>query len=172
MSNYKIYRDDFDTTKSGMLIIALIVSILFLLANILIGLLATFITVTLMTLKVGIEIDQTNGKYRYFKSFYGKRSGKWLDLEKYKVLIIMKKNLQGQVLSPKLVTALNYKQTVYEVNLTTESHRDKIALKRFKNLDLAMNLAKMLNERFKFPLENYSPTISEKTRLRREQRRK
>jgi hypothetical protein len=172
MSNQIIYRDDFDTTKSGMLIIAFIVSILFLLANILIGLLAISITVTLLTLKVGIEIDKTNCKYRYFKSFYGKKSGKWLNLEKFKVLTILKKNLKGQVLSPKLVTALNYKQVVFEVNLTTESHRAKVALKRFKTLDLANKFAKSLSKELAFPLENYNPIVSEKTRMRRASRRR
>ena len=117
-----------------------------------------------MTLKVGIEIDKENEKYRFFKSFFGYPSGKWMSLERYKVLVVLKKNLKGQVLSPKLVTALNYKQVVFEVNLTTESHRAKIPLKRFRSIDSAMEFAKKLNVNLGFPLENYNPVISEKTR--------
>jgi len=171
MANLTIENEDFGSTKSGMMIIAFLVSLLLLAAVFFIGVLAILFTIALMTLKVGIEIDQEKERYRFFKSFFGYPSGKWMSLEKYKVLVVLKKNLKSQVLSPKLVSALNYKQVVFEVNLTTESHRAKIRLKRFRSADAAMKFAKKLNVDLGFPLENYNPVISDKTKQRRERRR-
>ena len=71
MANLTIENEDFGSTKSGMMIIAFLVSLLLLAAVFFIGLLAILFTIALMTLKVGIEIDQEKERYRFFKSSFG-----------------------------------------------------------------------------------------------------
>jgi len=171
MSNIIIEHDDFQSTKSGFLIIATILALLFLLANLWIGLLSISLTVTLWTLKVGIEIDPNASKYRYFKSFYGSKSGKWEDLNNYKSIIVLKKTLKGNMLSPKLVNEISYKHIVFDVNLATANHRSKLSLKKYRSIDSAMDLAKKLNLELNLPIEQYNPTISQKTMQRRKNRK-
>ena len=166
-----VEHNDFQSTKNGFLIIVSIVSFLFLMANVWIGLIAIFLTISLWTLKVGIEFDLESRNYRYYKSFFGKRSGKWEDLNKFKAIIVLKKNMKGQMLSPKLVNELTYKHVVFDVNLTTASHRSKFSLKKYRSIDDAMDLAKRLSSKLKLPLESYNPIISENTKRRRQNRK-
>lgn len=171
MQSIKLEHDDFQSTKNGFLTIASIVAILFLIVNIWVGLLAILVTVTLWTLTVGIEIDPENRKYRYFKSFYGKASGKWENIDKYQAVIVLRKNMKGQMLSPKLVNELSFKHIVFDVNLATKSHRTKLSLKKYRSIDDAMDLAKSLSKELNMPLEKYDPVISERTRNRRRNRK-
>jgi len=171
MQSIKLKHDDFQSTKNGFLTIATIVAVLFLIANIWVGLLAVLITMTLWTLTIGIEINPENRKYRYFKTFYGKASGKWENLDKFQAIVVLKKNMKGQMLSPKLVNELSYKHIVFDVNLVSKSHRTKLSLKKYRSIDDAMDLAKSLSQNLNMPLEKYDPVISERTRNRRRNRK-
>ena len=169
-NSIKLKHDDFKSTKNGFLIVAIFVSILFLLANFWLGIISIIITIILFTLEVGIEIHFKNRKYRYYVAILGFVSGKWKGLDNYKAIIVLRKKLSGQLVSPKVVTDFNYKHVVFDVNLCSASHRVKFSLKKYRSIDDAMNLAKLLSEKLELPLEKYSPILSNQTKMRRKRR--
>jgi len=172
MNHIIIDHDEFNTTKFGFSIVAVIFSVLFLLAIFWFGILLSVLTITIIFLKVGIEIDPINRNYRYFQSFFGVKSGKWKSLENFKALIILKKTMKSERLSPRMVNTIDHKSLTYEVNLASENHRNKFALKKFKESEAAKNLAETIATRLNFPIESYDPVLSEKTRMRRANRQR
>lgn len=170
MKNLVIHHDEFSSTKYGFSFVALLVSLLFLAAIPPIGLILLLLSITLVFYEVGIEFNPEEKRYRYFKSYFGNKTGAWKTLDEFKAQIILKKNLKGQVIGPRLVASVSYKKIVYDVNLTNESHRQRLSLKKFKELDAAKHFAKMIEEKLSIPLENYKPVLSEQTRMRRAKR--
>ena len=169
-NSIKLKHDDFKSTKNGFLIVAIFVSILFLLANFWLGIISIIITLILFTLEVGVEINFQDRKYRYYVAILGFVNGKWKSIESFKAITVLRKNLRGQLVSPKLVTDFNYKHIVFDVNLCSASHRTKFSLKKYRSIDDAMNLAKLLSEKLELPLEKYSPILSNQTKMRRKRR--
>lgn len=170
MENIVIIHEEFNSRKVGISIVAAVLSLLFLLAELWLGILFSALTITFSTLIIGMEFDPNKKQYRYFKSFYGRKSGAWNSLEKYPAQIILKKDLKGEILSPKLVNSIEYTTTVYDVILTNSSHRARLSLKKFRTLDEAMEYAKEIQEKLEIPLEKYNPVISDKTLSRRRRR--
>lgn len=172
MPNLIIDHHEFSSTKYGFSVVALLFSLLLLAAIPPIGLILLLLSITLVFFEVGIEFNAEEKKYRYFKSYFGHKTGVWKDSDPFKAQIILKKNLKGQVLGPRLVASVSYKKIMYEVNLTNESHRLRLSLKKFKELDAARRFAKMIEEKLSIPLEEYNPVLSEQTRMRRAKRGK
>lgn len=169
-NSIKLKHDDFKSTKNGFLIVAIFVSILFLLANFWLGIISIIITIILFTLEVGVEINFQDRKYRYYVAILGFVNGRWKSIDCFKAIILLRKDIRGQLVSPKLVTDFNYKHIVFDVNLCSASHRTKFSLKNYRSIDDAMNQAKLLSEKLELPLEKYSPILSNQTKMRRKRR--
>ena len=119
-----------------------------------------------LTSRYGFQIDCTKGKCReYAKAFWIKK-GDWKNLTDFPFVAVLKsqKGYTTASMSNRTVTATN---PFFEVFLLSETHRTKIQVALFKDLETAKSFAKEFASVVERKYTAYSPQISSSSRRRR-----
>lgn len=114
----------------------------------------------------GIEIDINEKKYREYSIYFGIRSGKWLQLDRFPCLTVLCNNETYEVHSRANITT-SVSEKYFDVYMLDKLHREKLLIKRFKDPGSALEYAKTFSCSLNLELAKYNPILTAKTRLRR-----
>lgn len=118
----------------------------------------------------GIDIDTDNGRFRYFTSWFGVKRGKWLNLEKYKCILVLHRTGTREFIGARGAIASTQKYSQYEVVIADATHQRHIFLTDFETKKEASAFAHEFSKQLNFPIEPFKPKISERTQSRRKRR--
>lgn len=114
----------------------------------------------------GSQIDFDKGVFREFGTIFGIKRGEWKKLEKLKDVTILV-GQQKTAIMANVVQVGTSTDDRYEVCLLNESHRVRIVIQKYKDLEEAKTFAASLATKMNGSVVKYSPAISQKTRNRR-----
>jgi hypothetical protein len=114
----------------------------------------------------GTEIDVTNRKYREYWSIFGLKRAEWFGLEDLPYLAILKSR-SGYTMYSRSNQSTTDLDDYYDVCLLNDSHRRRVALKRFQTNDDALSFAQNIENKLGITLTQFNPVVSEKTASRR-----
>lgn len=137
-----------------------------------IGLGFTFIGVFAAFSKYGILLDLENKKYKLYKGLLGFNQGKWNSLNDYPDLTVLRVNMKSSVSTRYGGASISTESYYYNICLLNKSHRSKILIESTQDKDQAYENVKKYAKLLGVNIAKFSPTISEKTRLRKEARNK
>jgi len=115
---------------------------------------------------VGIQIDTKNKKFKYYKRLFFVKMGKSQSLSDYPDVCVLLVNQKKTSYSLSNV-AFTTKSTVFKVFMFTDTHRQKLFIKKYKSNEEAVAYAKDFASRIGSNFTKYSPYISEATLSRR-----
>jgi len=132
------------------------------------GIFFLLIGIFLISTSVWIEINIEKNTYRRYTSyFFGLiKSGKWKSLNRYTDLAILKIKEAVEYASRSNRTNKQIKD-IYNVCLLDSNHRMRMVLYKANSFDEANEYADNITSKLNVKRTQYSPKISEKTRLRR-----
>ncbi len=117
----------------------------------------------------GIEIDVTEKKYREYTFYFGIKSGKWMQLDRFSFLTVLCNREVYEVHSRANVTTSD-SEKFYDVFMLDKLHREKLLLKRFKNAELATEYAKKISIELNMECAKYNPVLTTASKLKRYRR--
>jgi len=162
------YRQGFSFSAPVIAIAVLIsaVSLFYLNDQPILSPLAFIIGATIWTNSYGTEISLDKKKFREYGSVLFFRYGKWIALELYPNICVLQNNMAYNIYS-RTNTTNTISFDNYDVCLLNENHRSRIVVQTFnykiKAFEFASEFSKLLNKE----IVQFSPKISEKTKLRR-----
>ena len=136
-----------------------------------VGIIFIFISVIILTLTTGIEIDKANNKIRVYTTILGCKKGKWEDFDKYTALTIMKLRKSQKQYCCRISVFLNIIDYYYDVALASDNFRKKIVLYSSKKEHLSMQFAQQWSKTINLPIKEYKPIPSIKTQQREAKRK-
>lgn len=121
----------------------------------------------LLTSQHGTDISlSTNYVRNFHKKFFVFKSGKWLPLNAYSDICILKIGKTRRVQDITGMVSTNLDNTEIEVYLMTHDHRKRLLLKTCKSGHEAQEYAKEMAEKLDKKIAIYSPKVSAKTEER------
>ena len=117
----------------------------------------------------GFETNKYTGKFREYGSALGLEWGKWDDLDKFPDMALLTLN-EGYAVRVRLYLSTEVVESYYGVYLLTSSHRTKVLVNKFKNLEKAKEFITQTAMELNKEYVQYNPVISERTRMRRRNR--
>lgn len=118
----------------------------------------------------GILLNYEAREYMDYINILGLKLGKWRSYETYPYLTIMrrKESITGHSRSMGASTTMT--EVHYDVFLLSQSHRQKLLIKRLGEKENAKWAAQDLAERLGVEFVAYNPAVSAQTRMRRQRR--
>lgn len=104
----------------------------------------------------GVEIDLNKKLFREYVQYFGIKSGKWIELDKYSDLSILKSKEKSTIYSRTNI-ATSDSTIYYDLFLLSKSHRTKILLKRYSNKEEALEEGNNYAIKLDKELKNYNP---------------
>jgi hypothetical protein len=119
-----------------------------------------------LTSSYGFQIDAGRGRCREYSKAFGIKRGAWQQLADFPFVAVLKsqKGYTAASMSNRTVTNTD---PVFEVFLLSETHRTKIQVAEFKDLEKAKSFAKEFATVVERKFTTYSPQISQSSRRRR-----
>ncbi|NND94351.1 MAG: hypothetical protein HKN45_05755 [Flavobacteriales bacterium] len=130
------------------------------------ALLAFIPSVWLAFRKSGTQLNTDEGIYREYTSSFGIKRGKWMTIENYPDMALIR-GREGFKAYSRGMIELSDSELVYDIYLLTKDHRSKLILKRFKDKESAQLEGRILAEKLGLDWREYSPKVSARTRSRR-----
>jgi len=114
----------------------------------------------------GFQIDAGRQRFREYSQAFGLKRGEWKNLNDFPFVAILKsqKGHAAASMSNRTVTTTD---EFFEIYLLSETHRTKIQVAEFKDLEKAKSFAKEFATVIERKLTTYSPQISSSSRRRR-----
>lgn len=119
-----------------------------------------------LTSSYGFQIEAGRGRCREYSKAFGIKRGAWQQLADFPFVAILKsqKGYTAASMSNRTVTTTD---PIFEVFLLSETHRTKIQVAEFKDLEKARSFAKEFATVVERKYTTYSPQISQSSRRRR-----
>jgi len=108
-----------------------------------------------VTTSSGVIIDREKKLFREYVSYYGIKTGKWVDIHKYPDLVILKN--RGASAPGRKKNRIPNGVSVYTLYLMTRSHRNRVMLETFPDPESANTLATRLAGEFRLHIRKYNP---------------
>lgn len=119
----------------------------------------------------GIQLDPLNQTYRKYPITFFTKYG-WKSLENYPDITILSRDISQTLNSAKTMgNSTTFTDRYHDIFLLTKSHRKKLFIKRFENVDEAKIELRFFAEKLDKKVAKYNPVISGKTQVRRGGRR-
>lgn len=114
----------------------------------------------------GFQIDASRQRFREYSQSFGIKRGKWKNLNDFAFVAILKsqKGHAAASMSNRTVTTTD---EFFEIYLLSETHRTKIQVAEFKDIEKAKSFAKEFATVVERKFTTYSPQISPSSRRRR-----
>ena len=123
------------------------------------------ISLLIVSVVQGIQVDPINNKLRSYISFFGIKKGKWEELEKFPFLSILRKNKRQDFFPPNMmVGGTSLKSVQFEICLLTNNHIDRMLLKTVDQKEDALRIAEEYSRLLKKPIVEYNPKRISKRR--------
>jgi len=142
----------------------IIVGLLALPYNIFLGLLFSFLGIFVAFTRSGIQINLMNKTYRSYNYLFGLKQGKWLTLENYSKITLLRNKEQSATLSASNRRAETPIDIYYDIYILSENQLHKRCIKRIKDKDIAITDLKNLSQLLNIPIVKYQPGISRQSR--------
>ncbi len=114
-------------------------------------------SIVILARSSGLEIDIENKRYRDYKKFFARMSGKWKPLDAYTDIVIQSKSGAKSVLGMRLTAEIKIKMIIHSVWLMDENHMKKIFLKSFPSYEEAKKFAEDMAIQSNFVLASFKP---------------
>jgi hypothetical protein len=144
----------------------LVISLLMMLGIPILGIPLSLFFVFALTSSYGFQIDTAKQRFREYSKAFGIKRGEWKKLDDFPFVAILKsqKGHTAASMSNRTVTTTD---EVFEVYLLSETHRTKVQVAEFRNLEKAKSFAKEFATVVEKQLVNYSPQITPSSKKRR-----
>ena len=131
-----------------------------------IGIIILLISSFIWSSSYGFEVGRSDQMYREYSSAFGKTWGKWefLDNFPFMTILTLRDGVTVRSLSSASTTLV---ENYYGVYLLTDSHRTKVLVNRFTDLEKAKEFITPIALNLNKEVVQYDPVISERTRMRR-----
>jgi len=121
--------------------------------------------------KSGVQIDLENKTFRSYDHFLGIKYGKWSSYESYSFLTLLRSREESATLSNSNRRAVTSSDVFYDICLLNSKQQNKKVIKRLKKKSIAEKDILKLSQQLGFPVVNYQPPMSKKTKAKRKSRR-
>ena len=120
----------------------------------------------IVTAEYGFQMDAAKGQFREFSKVFGIKRGAWKNLSDYPFVAILKSQ-KGHTTASMSNRTVTTTEPAFEVYLLSETHRSKVQVAEFKDLEKAKSFVKEFATVVKRKYTTYSPQISQSSRRRR-----
>lgn len=123
------------------------------------------VSMVMISLVEGVQVDSSNKKFRSYFSFLGIKKGKWQELDKFPFLSVLRTNKQqnlGLGFAP--VAGISLKFVKYEICLLSETHYDRLLLKAVDQKEEALRIVEEYSLKLNKPVVEYHPKQISKRR--------
>lgn len=151
--------------------IFMIVGIIILFKVIIVGVIVLLIGAFIAFVNSGVQINIADRGYRTYDSFLGIKKGKWLSIDKYSYITLMRKKESSATLSRSNRRAVTSSDVQFDICLLNENHSKTRPIKRLKNEKNGLEDLNELSKQLNLPKAEYKPPISNKTKARKAYRR-
>ncbi len=107
----------------------------------------------------GVDVDLVGRRFRFYRNFMGIKSGKWVELEKFPYVSIIKRQTSQRVYGM-LATSYDHEKKFYSVILMDEQHRTKYVLKNVEGNDQVLVEAEQISKDIGRELVKFNPPVS------------
>ena len=114
----------------------------------------------------GSEIDLKEKRLRFFTSYLGIRFGKWLPLENFPFVSIIRRKTTTTTYS-RSMQSVDITNDFYSVVLLSKSHRTKLVLLNKGDMETCAARAAEISESLGLPVVPYNPQISKASQQKR-----
>ncbi len=122
--------------------------------GILIALAGAFVSFTF----TGVQIDIKNQTFRQYISYFGLKTGKFKDLQRYPFICIFKSNKVQQTYS-RSNRAASSNETSYDIYLLNQTHKEKIMIDSKSEHEHAVQTARELANAIGIQVVQYNPEV-------------
>lgn len=143
-----------------------VVGLLFLLLIPILGFIILAISTFIWSTSYGFETNKFSGQFREYGRTFGIKWGKWQNLDQFPDMTILTLK-EGLTVRSRSNVSLTVVENYYGIYLLTSSHRTKILVNKFKDLEEAKDFITPIALSLKKEVVQYNPAISERTRMRR-----
>lgn len=117
----------------------------------------------------GFETNKFTEEFREYGSALGIKWGKWQKMDQFPDITILTLK-EGYTVRSRLYLSTTVMESYYGIYLLTSSHRTKILVNKFKDLQKAKDFITPIALELNKEVVQYNPAISERTRMRRRNR--
>lgn len=121
---------------------------------ILVGLIILTCALYAITTKSGVIIDREKKLLREYVSYYGIKGGKWVSLQKFPHLVILRAQKNPPLFHKGKAPE---REDVYKLYLMNKSHYTRVPLKTFDSQEEAMELAAQLSRELGLEVRKFNP---------------
>lgn len=114
----------------------------------------------------GVDVDVVRGKFRFYRSFMGVKSGKWIALSDFPFISIIKRQTSQRVFGM-AAAYYEHEKKFYSIILMNASHHIKYVLKNVEGSEKALEEAEQIANELELDLVKFNPPISNRRRGRR-----
>lgn len=145
-----------------------VVGLPFLLTIPILGFIILAISTFIWSTSYGFETNRS-GEFREYGRAFGIKWGKWQNLDQFPDMTILTLK-EGLTLRNRSNVSTTVVEKYYGIYLLTSSHRAKVLVNKFKDLEQAKDFITPIALGLNKEVVQYNPAISERTRMRRRNR--
>ena len=135
--------------------------------SVLTGLAIILVSVFVSFNKGTVEIDVVNQRLKEYPFLFGLKLGIWISIKPYSEIAVLRKNVSETTYGGRTSQYVTDRKVFYDVYLLDSTHTKKLVVKRCKDSESAVEIAKMLASKTDKTITKYNPVRTNSTKRRR-----